>query len=151
MEVCQERKHQLRRDIEEDKMKRRELRQKYSQDVKEYEMLAKKSGSTIQRKQEAVLMSLFPESDQAMDSAEEKDYKDYKTSIPEDYRQRLENTDNFLLQVCALQYMPGTKRVTKDCPYGTVPYMNAKIKQRVNNKIQEIQLHPPLTVQWDSR
>jgi hypothetical protein len=37
---------------------------------------------------------------------------------------------------------------TNDCPYGTVAYMHTKIKETVNNKIQEVQLHPPLTVQW---
>jgi hypothetical protein len=69
---------------------------------------------------EAILKELFPEADNKMDSEEEKDHVDYKTSILVDHRKKLENMDNFLPQVCALQYMPSTTQVTKGCPYGTV-------------------------------
>jgi hypothetical protein len=146
-EDIKERKYAIRCEKADAKVNRQETRTKFDDALKTYQSVAKRNGSTNLRKKEAALRAMFPETENKMNSREEKDYIEYKSSLTVEHRESLESTDNFLQQVFALQYMPSTNRITDNTPNGTVAYFNAKVKKMVKNKMAEEQVGP-LTVQW---
>ena len=65
-----------------------------------------------------------------MTKAEDEQYTKYKTELSNKVRISLEETDSFLQQVCALQYIPWNRSPQTNFPNGTVAYINAKTRSK---------------------
>ena len=115
----------------------------------EYHTLRRRKGQTVDRKQEEVLGRRFPKAEGQMTAEETVDYESWKTEWKPGVKASLEATDAFLKQVCTLQYIPrDPKPDGLYYPNGKVAYFNAKTKKKVRNKMVEILVQPPVTVQW---
>jgi hypothetical protein len=105
-------------------------------------------GSTHIRNQERKLNLMFPKSNSEMNQDDKKQYKEYLRSLPSVHRKKRRVIDNFVPQICALQYIPRDRRWSPQYTQGTVAYFNAKVKGKKAGKQGETLIKPPLTVAW---